>query len=232
MPVLTARGAGVRQGRGWLFRDLDVTVEAGEVVAVVGPPGSGRTTALLALARRFKISAGTIELSGPAALGHVPGVQDVEPVFTVAEHVAERLVLLGRSRRGAGAVELHGLDPAAKGRELTPYQKQVLGLILAGLSGPAVIAFDGVDAGLNAQEQAALWRLVGDLAERGTAVIMTARELPGDSPVTVIRLADEPGLPPTSEIQAAPDPKPDPGMAAESTGGEAEGKADAKGVER
>ena len=50
MPVLTAAGAGVRHRRRWLFQDLDVSVEPGEIVAVVGPPGSGRTTVLLALA--------------------------------------------------------------------------------------------------------------------------------------------------------------------------------------
>ena len=53
MPVLTAAGAGVRHRRRWLFRDLDVGVEPGEIVAIVGPPGSGRTTVLLALSHRF-----------------------------------------------------------------------------------------------------------------------------------------------------------------------------------
>ena len=64
MPVLTATGAGVRHRRRWLFRDLDVTVEPGELVAVVGPPGSGRTTVLLALARRFRLTSGKIQIAG------------------------------------------------------------------------------------------------------------------------------------------------------------------------
>ena len=44
MSVLTVRGAGVRRRRQWLFRDFDVTVDPGDLVAVTGPPGSGRTT--------------------------------------------------------------------------------------------------------------------------------------------------------------------------------------------
>lgn len=139
MSVLTARGAGVRHRRRWLFRDLDVTVEPGELVAVVGPPGSGRTTLLLALANRFRLSAGKVTISGTAVLGYVPDVEGPEPVFTVAEHVRERLALLGRHRSEAADVPLHGLDPAVRGRDLTPYQKQVLGLILAGLSRPDVL---------------------------------------------------------------------------------------------
>src|SRR5689334_3988203 len=99
MAVLIATGAGVRHHRRWLLRDLDLTVEAGETVAVAGPPGSGRTSTLLALARRLRLSRGEVSLFGTAALGHVAGVNELEPVFTVLEHVRERLALLGRSPR-------------------------------------------------------------------------------------------------------------------------------------
>jgi ABC-2 type transport system ATP-binding protein len=188
MSVLIAQGVGVRQRRRWLFRDLDVTVDPGEVVAVVGPPGSGRTTALLALARRFRLSAGSITVSGTASLGHVPDVETPEPVFTVAEHVRERLALLGRPRADAAGVELHGLDPHKQGRDLTPYERQVLGLILAGLSGPQVIALDGLDDGLDSREQKTLWELIDEIAEGGTAVLVTAREVDPERVAKLIEL--------------------------------------------
>ena len=188
MSVLIAHGVGVRQRRRWLFRDLDVTVDPGEVVAVVGPPGSGRTTALLALARRFRLSAGSVTVSGTASLGHVPDVEVPEPVFTVVEHVRERLALLGRPRADAAGVELHGLDPRKQGRDLTPYEKQVLGLILAGLSGPRVIALDGLDNGLDAREQKLLWGLIDEIAEGGTAVLVTAREIDPERVAKLIEL--------------------------------------------
>ena len=63
MSMLVATGVGVRHRRRWIFRDLGVRIEPGEVVAVVGPPGSGRTTALLALAGRLRLAAGKIEIS-------------------------------------------------------------------------------------------------------------------------------------------------------------------------
>src|SRR4051794_10601386 len=121
MPVLTARGAGVRHRRRWLFRDLDLSVGPGDLVAVVGPPGSGRTTLLLALARRFRLSAGEVTIDGSPALGYVPEVTAPEPVFTVAEHVRERLLLVGREklvgRKKGEPVDLLGLDPEIKGRD-------------------------------------------------------------------------------------------------------------------
>jgi ABC-2 type transport system ATP-binding protein len=188
MPVLKARGVGVRQRRRWLFEDLDLTVEPGEVVAVVGPPGSGRTTALLALAGRFRLGAGSLAVSRTPSLGHVPEVEAPEPVFTVAEHVRERLALLGRPASEAAGVELHGLDPGKQGRELTPYEKQVLGLILARLGGPEVIALDGLDDGLDAGEQQRLWELIEELADNGIAVLVTAREVDPERVAQVIEL--------------------------------------------
>ncbi|GLW28814.1 ABC transporter ATP-binding protein [Actinoplanes regularis] len=197
MPVLSATGAGVRHRRRWLLRELDLVVEPGETVAIVGPPGSGRTSTLLALARRLRLSTGRVSLSGTAALGHVAGVDDPEPVLTVLEHVRERLALLGRPRREAASVPLYGLDPKLRGRDLTPYQKQVLGLVLARLARPAVIALDGVDAGLDAREQAELWGLIEALAADGPAVLVTARAVDPARASRVVLLNDpqsaEPG---------------------------------------
>lgn len=189
MSVLTASGAGVRHQRRWIFRDLDVDVQPGEIVAVVGPPGSGRTTVLLALARRFRLSAGTV--AGSASLGYVPDVSQPEPVLTVLEHVRERLLLVGRPARRAGQVALLGLEPGMKGFELSPYQRQVLGLVLAQLDDPRVIALDGVDQGMTADEQIELSVLIGGLARRGIAVLVTAREIDPEQVATIIRLGGE-----------------------------------------
>ncbi|MFI5888790.1 ATP-binding cassette domain-containing protein [Actinoplanes sp. NPDC051513] len=186
MPVLTASGAGVRQRRRWLFQDLDVSVEPGEVVAVVGPPGSGRTTLLLSLAHRFRLSAGKVAIDGDAALGHVPGVTDPEPVFTVAEHVRERRSLLGRRHAEPG--DLLGLDPHKRGRDLSPYEKQLLGLVLARMANPQVIALDGLDDGLDADEQAWLLKELNEIAAGGTAVVFTARDIDPAQVTTVIHL--------------------------------------------
>src|SRR3954452_2555318 len=186
MPVLSASGAGVRHHRRWLFRDLDVNVEPGEIVAIVGPPGSGRTTVLLALSRRFKLSAGRV--TGSASLGWVPEVTSPEPVLTVSEHVRERLLLIGRSPREADRVPLLGLNPRAKGFELSPYERQVLGLVLARLEEPRVIALDGVDEGLDARETDELWRVLDSIAGEGIAVLVTAREIDPDRVSTVVRL--------------------------------------------
>ncbi|HWS33931.1 MAG TPA: ATP-binding cassette domain-containing protein [Actinoplanes sp.] len=199
MTVLVATGAGVRHRRRWLVRGLDLTVGSGETVAVTGPPGSGRTSTLLALAGRLRLTEGGIRLAGTTSLGHVPGVEEPEPVFTVREHVRERLALLGRPHRELDIVPLHGLDPDLRGRDLSPYQRHLLGLSLARIGAPTVIALDGVDHSLDSTERDDLWRLLTEIAADGVTVLVTAREIDPLRPDHEIRLSDprseEPGRP-------------------------------------
>src|SRR5690349_4327357 len=98
MTVVSARGLGMRTRRGWIFRPVDLDANAGDLVALTGPSGSGRTSLLLALAGRFATNHGTVTRTGTAALGYVRDVTDPEAGLTVAEHVEERLLLLGRAR--------------------------------------------------------------------------------------------------------------------------------------
>src|SRR5690348_10029436 len=171
-PVVSARGLGLRTRRGWVFRDVDLDVNPGELVALPGPAGSGRTSLLLALAGRFKITDGSLERHGRAALGYVPGVTDPDPNLTVAEHVQERRLLLGRASRRLGEIE----NPHRLGRDLSPLGKHRLGLALATLDDPDLIAVDDVDTGLSTAERSELWAELQALADDGYAVIATCRE--------------------------------------------------------
>ncbi|MFJ8693161.1 ATP-binding cassette domain-containing protein, partial [Streptomyces roseolilacinus] len=140
--AVRAEGFGVKGPRGWAFRGVDVEAAPGSLVAVAGPSGSGRTCLLLALSGRMKSAEGYAEVGGVrlprrmaavrrfSALAHVPGVSDLDPAFTVAEHLREAALLrrrfggsplallrprAGRAaenrRRVAAALEAAGLDP-------------------------------------------------------------------------------------------------------------------------
>lgn len=199
MPVVRAEDLGARGRRDWVFRHVDLVVDAGDVLAVTGPAGSGRTSLLLALAGRFDTAEGRVVRDGVAALGHVPRVHEPEPALTVAEHLEERILLLGGARRDrlpltplARRREVRGrrreraaavlapyadrLAPDARGRDLSPLQRQLLGLALADLSRPAVVLVDDVDTGLDADERAIVWAALHELAATGPAVIAAGRE--------------------------------------------------------
>ncbi len=123
-----------------MFRDVDLDVEPGELVALTGPAGSGRTSLLLALAGAFRTTAGTRRMDGRAGIGFVPRINEPESGRTAGEHVRERLLLLGRNAA------------------------DVLNMLrLALLGEPDLVVADDVDLGLSTVEREELWLALTDL---------------------------------------------------------------------
>jgi ABC-2 type transport system ATP-binding protein len=119
---LVLRGIGKRYGSTTALADVHLLVAPGEIVGLVGPNGSGKTTALLSIAGLVPLGTGQVEVAGhPAgtlearrAIAFVPDEPGGLDELTVAEHV--RLVLTlhragERSHRRAYALaETLGLD--------------------------------------------------------------------------------------------------------------------------
>jgi len=84
---------GYERGR-TLFGRLELTIEAGEKVAIIGPNGVGKTTLLRCLAGKLEADAGTVKWAEKARLGYWP--QDPADEFKGDETLAE---WLGRWRR-------------------------------------------------------------------------------------------------------------------------------------
>ncbi len=99
--AIRAEGFGLKGPRGWAFRGVSLDAAPGSLVAVAGPSGSGRTCLLLALTGRMKPAEGWARVADHqlprkmaavrriSALGQVPGVSELDPAFTVAEHLRE-----------------------------------------------------------------------------------------------------------------------------------------------
>jgi ATPase subunit of ABC transporter with duplicated ATPase domains len=93
--ALEAKGLakGYEKGRP-LFQGLDLTIEAGEKVAIIGPNGVGKTTLLRCIAGNLEADAGSVKWAEKARLGYWP--QDPKDEFKGDETLAE---WLGRWRR-------------------------------------------------------------------------------------------------------------------------------------
>jgi branched-chain amino acid transport system ATP-binding protein len=98
-PALEVAGLTAGYDGAPVVRNLDITVGAGDVVALLGANGAGKTTTLKAVSGLLRLSAGTIAFTGtpldrvPAAtrarlgIAHVPEGRGIFSGLTVAEHL-------------------------------------------------------------------------------------------------------------------------------------------------
>ena len=151
-----------------------------------------------------------------SALGPVDGVAELEPALTVGEHLRERALLrrrfdgspraLLRPRRervaedrarveqclAAAGLDLETLPkgPRTYVRDLERLEALRLGIALALLGRPRVLAVDDADHKLSPDERAAAWATLRSIADAGTTVLAVCTEAPEDA--ITVRLADAP----------------------------------------
>ncbi|MFD0142295.1 MULTISPECIES: ATP-binding cassette domain-containing protein [unclassified Streptomyces] len=214
--AVVADGLGLKGPRGWVFREVGFRAGPGALVAIEGPSGSGRTCLLLALTGRMKPQEGHAEVAGHplprrmaavrrvSSLGPVPGVSDLDPSLTVAEHLRERALLQRRydgavrallrppGERAAAtraridaALETSGLDLEAlpKGertsvRDLERLEALRLSVALALIGRPRLLALDDTDLKLSPADRAEAWALLRSIADAGTTVLAVCSEAP------------------------------------------------------
>jgi len=187
--AVTARGLELRTRRGIVYPPTSLSIAPGSVTALLGPARSGRTALLLTLAGRMRPSAGSARVCGhdlpreprlvrrAVGLGLVAGVNDLDDALSPADHVAERRLLGGWQQRGpARDVLLRcGLARVANVRvgDLDTLARTRLGIALALVGSPELVAIDDLDHDLELAEQAVLADLLHSIAEEGTTVVFT-----------------------------------------------------------
>ncbi|SFX05749.1 ATP-binding cassette domain-containing protein [Streptomyces atratus] len=216
---VTAEDFGLKGPRGWAFQGLDLDAGPGSLVAIEGPSGSGRTCLLLALTGRMRPTEGQAKVGGLrlprkmaavrriAALGPVPGVSELDPAFTVDEHLRERALLQRRfdgslrallrpraeriaaaRARIDAALDAAGLDPATlpkagrtSVRDLERLEALRLSVALALIGTPRLLAVDDTDLKLSDAERAEAWDLLRSVADSGTTVLAVCSQAPEDA---------------------------------------------------
>ncbi|MFI7540381.1 thiol reductant ABC exporter subunit CydC [Actinoplanes sp. NPDC049599] len=192
-----------------------LAVREGELVALRGPSGAGKTTALRVLAGLQPAVTGRVELSGPGllylpqrpALPHVRTVADVFPGLAPdAVREALRTVGLDEEVDPATALGEHGAGVSAGQRQ----RLALAALLRTAARAPAVLLLDEPTAHLDAAAEKLVIARLRAAADRGCAVLVVAHR-PGllaaaDRVITVT--PPQPALPPGVEpdVVAAPPP--------------------------
>ena len=177
MPVVELRGVSFAHAGGPVLRDVNLGVDAGEVLALVGASGSGKTTLLRLVNRLLDPGAGEVLVEGRATrtwdpirlrrrIGYVIQEVGLFPHLTIAENVGvvPRLEAWPAARvhaRVSELLDLVGLPPAEFGGrypdELSGGQRQRVGVARALAVDPPILLMDepfgALDPGTRRQVQ-------------------------------------------------------------------------------
>ncbi|WP_373430244.1 metal ABC transporter ATP-binding protein [Streptomyces sp. V1I1] len=196
-PVISIRGAQATLGSRPVLRGIDLTVQRGEVVALLGANGSGKSTAVRSLIGQVPLTGGEIALFGTelrrfrawSRVGYVPqrttassGVPaTVREVVSSGRLSRTRLGRLSKADRAAvqRAIELVGLADRAKDsvNALSGGQHQRVLIARALASDPELLIMDEPMAGVDLVSQEILAGTLREQVAAGTTVLLVLHEL-------------------------------------------------------
>ncbi|WP_431837386.1 ATP-binding cassette domain-containing protein [Cellulomonas sp. Y8] len=178
------RDVTVRRGGHVVLDAVTLPVPAGEITAVVGGDGAGKTTLARLLVGRELADTGEVRRADARRTGFLPATSGVWADLSVAENVdlvaraygLDPATARDRADRLLGAAGLADV-PHRLGRELSGGMRQKLGFCLAVLPDPELVVLDEPSTGVDPVSRVDLWRMLSAAAAGGTAVLVTTTYL-------------------------------------------------------
>ena len=183
-----------------VLKGIDLEINKGEIVSIVGPSGAGKTTLLQIMGTLDEPDAGTVQIDGTVVsrmkekelsafrnknIGFVFQFHQLLPEFTALENVMIPALIAGVSSKEANDRAMKILDfmglvdrASHKPNELSGGEKQRVAVARALINDPAVILADEPSGSLDIHSKEDLHQLFFDLRDRlgQTFVIVTHDE--------------------------------------------------------
>ncbi|MCG3134286.1 MAG: Glutamine transport ATP-binding protein GlnQ [Planctomycetes bacterium] len=197
-PLVRIRGLRKRWGGVTALDGVDLDVAPGEVVAVIGPSGGGKSTLLRCVNGLEAPDAGTVEVEGRPVRAGAADIDRVRArigmVFQ-AFHLFPHLTALGNvtlaprlvrgesadaaDRRGRALLDRVGLGDRAGARpdQLSGGQRQRVAIARALAMEPSLLLFDEPTSALDPETTGEVLDVMRDLARSGTTMIVVTHEM-------------------------------------------------------
>jgi ABC-2 type transport system ATP-binding protein len=190
MPLISAQNLYKQFGSTRAVEDFFLEVPAGEIYALMGPDGAGKTTIMRLLSGILRPDQGSVTLGGiplaerpedaRANIGYLAQSFSLYEDLTVLENIrffAEVRGVSGTDWHDRAAHVLRFVDMEAfSGRlagALSGGMKQKLALAVAMVSDPPILLLDEPTGGVDPITRQAFWMLITRLLSQGVAVILT-----------------------------------------------------------
>ena len=162
------------------LRDLSLTIDTGEMFALIGPDGAGKTTFFRIVTGLLKPSSGELRRDGHKDFGFVPQKFALYTDLTIDENLALRAKLYGLDAKAAQArgqelMERVGLARfgARLAGNLSGGMKQKLALVAALLTKPDLLLLDEPTTGVDPMSRREFWSMLHQLHHEGLTIVVS-----------------------------------------------------------
>ena len=191
-PGLDARGIRKSYGTHEVLRGVDLCIEPGQILGLLGRNGAGKSTLITILCGLRRADSGTASVCGhsPASaevarfIGYAPQDLGIYPDLSVAQNLAAFGELHGLDRREAASrtgevMELLGLTEkrGQRASHLSGGQQRRLHAGMAIMHRPHLVFMDEPTVGADVEARSQILRAVRQLADDGAAVVYTSHYL-------------------------------------------------------
>ncbi|GAA0552845.1 zinc transport system ATP-binding protein [Rhizomicrobium palustre] len=164
--LIEARNLRLTAGRLVILEDVSLVLHAGEIVTLIGPNGSGKTSLLKALLGLMRVSSGEVIRKPGLSIGYVP--QQFAPDLSLPITVNRFLDLFADRAAREKALRRVGIDEATGQRQVSALSGGELARVMlarAIAAKPDLLVLDEPLTGVDVAGEAALYQLIAELRD-------------------------------------------------------------------